>query len=224
MEKIEQRSYIKGRVALGLNAVQIQAELIQIHHEDAFQYSTIAKWVARFKAGRTNLNDDVWIGGPITAVTQANIQLVESLVKENRHITYDEIKACVSLSNGSITKILKDELKLKKYSSRWIPHHLTPQNMLKRLEFSKLMLDKLDSGEWRLDQIITGDESWFYHRQIKKKVSNCSWRTADEPPETHVRRGRFEKKTMFSVFFRSSGLVHVTYVDKGETIDSKYYI
>ena len=43
-------------------------------------------------------------------------------------------------------------------------------------------------------------------------------------PRELVRRGRFEPKTMFSVFFKRSGLVHLSYLENGKTINHELYI
>jgi len=45
-----------------------------------------------------------------------------------------------------------------------------------------------------------------------------------EAPDVVVRRGKSEKKTMFCIFFRSTGPVLIHAVDNGGTIDSNYYI
>jgi histone-lysine N-methyltransferase SETMAR len=97
-------------------------------------------------------------------------------------------------------------------------------NKRERIRICADLLSKLDEGKLRLGDIITGDESWFYHRRIGHKQSNASWIGQDESPRTVVRRGRFEPKTMFSIFFRTTGAVHLSYVDGGKTIDANTYI
>ena len=57
-------------------------------------------------------------------------------------------------------------------------------------------MEKFKKNKWRLGDIITGDESWFYLRNIKKKETNKSWVKKDEEARTVVRRGRFESKFM----------------------------
>ena len=71
---------------------------------------------------------------------------------------------------------------------------------------------------------MTGDESWFYQRHISKRESTKSWVYEGDEPRTHVRIQKFEPKTMFSVFIKISGLVHLTYIDKWDNIDSEKYI
>ena len=63
------------------------------------------------------------------------------------------------------------------------------------------------------------NESWFYHRQISGKQSNASWVAEGESPRTLVRQGHFKPKTILSIFFKSNGVVRVSYLDKGKTID-----
>ena len=77
--------------------------------------------------------------------------------------------AQTSLSNGSLTKILHNHLCVRKLSSRWIPHLLSDDNKKKRVALCSENLRKFKENKWRLGDIITGDESWFYLRNIKKK-------------------------------------------------------
>ena len=64
-------------------------------------------------------------GAPITECTSANIQTVKGLIKTIPNITYDEIEAETNLSRGTIQKIISEKLKMKKLTSRWIPHSFT---------------------------------------------------------------------------------------------------
>jgi hypothetical protein len=41
-----------------------------------------------------------------------------------------------------------------------------------RVRICKHNLAKFHQGTWRLCDIITGDESWFRHKQIGRKISN----------------------------------------------------
>lgn len=50
------------------------------------------------------------------------------------------------------------------------------------------------------------------------------WISENGPPRTIVRRNRSEPKTLFCLFFKSDDPILVHKVDKGKTIDHKYYI
>ncbi|CAF2789238.1 unnamed protein product [Rotaria sp. Silwood2] len=105
-----------------------------------------------------------------------------------------------------------------------IPHQLTDEQKQERVKLCRENLAKFRDGSWRLYDIITGDETWFYHRQIHHKSTNVSWVGKDESPTTIVRRGKFEPKNLFSIFFKSNGPVLIHAVDEGKTIDHNYYI
>ena len=78
------------------------------------------------------------------------------------------------ISYGTVSRIIHDELKLKKLCARWIHHELTEQNKKQRVSICRDNLDKLKSGQWRLCDIVTGDETWIYQRNIGTKQSNMS--------------------------------------------------
>ena len=122
-------------------------------------------------------------------------------IKQDPFVTNDHIEVETSLSRGTIQTIIHSPLSLRKVTSCWVPHNLTDKNRLDRVQACRENLDKFKSNKWRLCDVITGDESWFYHRQIGRKQSNRSWIGEGESPRTVVRRGRFEPKTMFIIFF-----------------------
>jgi len=204
--------------------MDIHCDFINIHGESAFAYSTVARWVGLFKAGRMSAEDEPRSGRRCTEQTSANIKRIEELIEEDPHITYDRMEDLSLLSRGTIERIVLDHLDFKKRASRWVPYQLSDQNKKKRFEFAKTMLAAIKNQEIRLDQIVTGDECWIYLRPIGKRSSSRAWRRKGEEPLTIPRRGRYEPKRMFSIFFRSTGPVLVHCVDKGKTIDHKYYI
>jgi histone-lysine N-methyltransferase SETMAR len=224
MEKIEYRAYIKTRSLLGIPATDITNELLQVYGVNAPQYRTVAKWAALFKAGRETLEDDHRSGRPITVHTASNIELVKSIIQHDPHATFDEIVAESSINRYTVGEIINSSLKYKKLASRWIPHELTEKNRQERVEACQENLAKFKEGKWRLCDVITGDESWFYLRQIGHKSSNASWVAEGESPRTVVRRDRYEPKSMYSIFFKTTGLVHIDVLDKSSTITSNYYI
>lgn len=48
--------------------------------------------------------------------------------------------------------------------------------------------------------MVTGDDSWFFHKQIGRKSSNATWVARGNPPPTVVHR-----------------------IERGQTIDHEYY-
>ena len=102
--------------------------------------------------------------------------------------------------------------------------YFEPKNCQDRVRMCKENLAKFKSGTWRLCDVLTGDESWFYWRQIGRKQANRSWVAEGQSPRTIARLGRFEPKTMVCIFFRTSGVELITHMKRHKTIDHQSYI
>lgn len=223
--KIENlRFYIQVRVKLGIDCQTIFKELKTAISDHAPSLRTVQRWFKHFKGGNEVLKDKPRSGRPITGITKENIRRVNDVIEDDPWCSYDEIEAETSLSRGTIFNIIHDHLKLKKVTSRWVPYDLTEENRQERVRICQENLAKFKDGRWRLCDVVTGDESWFYHRQIGRKQSNASWVKEGESPRTVVRQNRFEPKTMFSIFFKTNGVVHISYLERGMTIDHKSYL
>ena len=55
---------------------------------------------------------------------------------------------------------------------------------------------------------------------IKQKLGSRGRKGSDRGKKI----GRFESKNLFTIFFRTSGVLHISYLDKGKTIDHQTYI
>lgn len=224
MEKNVYRAYILVRQKMGKPPMEIFNDLKLAYQEDAPSYMTVCRWVTRFKDGSDDIEDEERPGRPITATTPSDIKAIADLIESNPYINFEEMEAETSISRGSIFTIIHDHLKFRKVISRWVPHLLNDLQKAKRVESCKYNLAKFNGGQWRLCDVITGDESWIYYRRIGRKQSNASWVAPGQPPRTVVRRNRFEPKSMITVFFRTTGPVLIDCMEKGQTINAKYYI
>ena len=136
--------------------------------------------------------------------------MIRAIIEADRHSTFDDLMAESSNNRYALGEIIHDALGLRKLASRWIPHELTTnENRKLRVEICRENLAKFKKGKWRLCDVITGDESWFYLRQIGNKSSNASWVAEGEYTDTVVSRDRYEPKHMYSIFFKTTGLVHI---------------
>ncbi|CAF3864449.1 unnamed protein product [Rotaria sp. Silwood1] len=73
---------------------------------------------------------------------------------------------------------------MRKVTSRWVPHQLTDEQKQPRVQLCRENLTKFQDGSWRLCDIITGDETCIYHRQIHHKSTNATWIGESESPTT----------------------------------------
>lgn len=170
------------------------------------------------------IEDEPRQGRPVTKTSLENIELIRRLIDEDPHCTIDDLEVETLLSHGTIDRIIQDHPMKRKVTSRWVPHNLTAEQKDLRVKMCKENLKKLESGTWRLCDIITGDECWIYQRQIGRKISNACWLDEGESPGTVVRREKHEPKTLFSLSFKSDGALLVHRVGEGDKVDHSHYI
>ncbi len=79
----------------------------------------------------------------------------------------------MGISATAINSIIHDYLKLRKVCARWVPHQLTDDQKQWRIQFCRHSLKRFEEGQSRrVFDIITGDESWFYHYDPETKDSS----------------------------------------------------
>ena len=111
---------------MGKNTVQAHQQWLEKSYPDcAPSKTTIFRWYANFKHGRTDTNDAERSGRPKKAVTPENIKQVLKIVMDNRKLKVCEIAKIVKISTGSASTILNEELSMKKVFSKWVPRLLT---------------------------------------------------------------------------------------------------
>ena len=80
MDKTEYRVVIKFFVKEGLTPNEIHSKFIKVYGNSCPSFSTIPKWAAEFKRGRTSLEDDPREGRPKSATTPEIIEQVHDMV------------------------------------------------------------------------------------------------------------------------------------------------
>ena len=126
-QKTEIRSYIKCRIRLNIDSKQIFNELCGIYGPQIISMHTVFRWVKAFKAGKFSVEDDIRPGRPKTSVTKAIIAAVKIVVEQDARLSVEDIGRCTGISEGSVQKILKNRLDLRKVCARWVPHLLTEE-------------------------------------------------------------------------------------------------
>ncbi|CAF5131931.1 unnamed protein product, partial [Rotaria sp. Silwood1] len=182
------RFYIKVRTALNIEATTIHDELHTVFGDEAPSYRTVARWAQWVREGREEIEDEERSGRPVTETTLDNIEEIRSIVNDDPHVTIAELQEHTGLSYGTVHRILSDHLELRKITAHYIPKQLKDYQRDERVRICKENLSRFTEGGWRLSDVITGDESWFFHQQSGRKVSNAAWVAKDDPPPTIIRR------------------------------------
>ena len=72
-----------------------------------------------------------------------------------------------------------------------------------------------------LKKVITGDESWVYSYDLKKKAHVSKWELPGSPRPKKAQQSPSKIKTMLTVFLDWEHVVHHEYTPLGQTINKE---
>jgi transposase len=157
---MEQRALIRFLTIKGTRARAITAGLEDVDHTDALGLPTVKKWRRHFAQGGTSLCDDPRSREPLTTDLAAAIA---SLLKEKPFILCKVLSRHFPIAKATSLRILYDDLWMKKFDLRWGPHTLDANQKAEQVVLShELLAVPETSRPTGFQNILTGDESWFF--------------------------------------------------------------
>lgn len=190
------------------------AKICEVEGEGTVTHATAAKWFQRFTNGETDLSDKLRSGRPAVLENEALLEARQQIPGSSSR----ELAADLGVSHPTVLSHLH-ELGAVQNRPRQIPYELSPQQIQQRLNICNQLLAK--SQDRRLwERIVTQDEKWVYLRNPNMRKR---WRLPDEPQETEVRRQRYEKKMMISVWWNFEGVLHFEIIPDGKSVNATLY-
>ena len=105
-----------------------------------------------------------------------------------------------------------------------MPHLLTDEQKQRQLRLESQVIEKYDKCDpHRLEEIVTGDETWIYHFQPNSKAKNKVWVSSEGDRPVITRRCRTSNRMLYAIFFDSKGPVLQIPVPKGSSVTGKFY-
>jgi len=179
MDKIEYRVVIKFFVKEGLMPNEIHSKFIKVYGDSSPSFSTIKKWAAEFKCGRTSLEDNPREGRPKSATTPEIIGQVHDMVLDDWWMKVHEIDETIGISKERVGYILHEELDMKKFCARWVPHLLTADQKFTHMKITEQCLECFNKNKTDfVHQFITMDETWIHHCTPESKQQSKQWTEA----------------------------------------------
>lgn len=222
--KEEVRSIIRFLHSKGENPSEIHRQISEVYGEGCMCKAQVYNWVEKFKKGVASVHDADRPERGKTAVTPEKIEAVDNLIRQNRRFTIDEIASEVSISHGSVSTIIHEQLGYRKVYARWVPRGLTPEMKEARVEACQENLNRFEKeGQAFLDRIVTTDESWVHHFTPESKMASKEWRHSFSPPPRKFRAQPSAGKLMLTVFFDNKGAIVEHYMPRGTTVTSASY-
>ena len=220
----EQRVYCKIRAQLGFPPIEIHADLQKVYGNGYLKYATVCKWVHRFNDGRESIENDPRVGRPVSILTEKNVATVKMLIEEATPYTVQEIEKLSGIYSSSVSKILRERLGLHKICACWVPHLLTDEQKQSRVRLASQVIEKYDKCDpHRLEEIVTGDETWIYHFQPDSKAKNKVWASSEGDRPVIARHCKTSNRMLYAIFFDSKGPVLQIPFLKGSSVPVKFY-
>mgnify|MGYP001073832873 CR=1 FL=1 len=217
MENHEQRIVIKFFYLKGLGYKKTHQELEEVLHESAISLSTVKRWIQRFKSGDLTCQDLERSGRP-------QIDLSESILAILNDFPFASAKYIskrLYCSTNTIISNLENNLGYKRFIRRWVPHELTEENKIERVQKSKeLLAILLEHQKNNFCTIITLDESWFYFEYQARAMYASSSKKV--PPRTS--HNMSSKKCMLTIAFSGDRLYCIDSLPKGTKFNQEYFI
>jgi histone-lysine N-methyltransferase SETMAR len=217
------RSVMKFLFLQGKSAKDIHTEMSQTLGENSPSYSTVKFWVARFKTGHFNVEDEPRSGRPTTASDAATSQAVHDLILEDRRISGKMIAQILGISRERVTFIIHNILDMRKLSAKWVPKCLTSEQKQARVQTSTAVLAHFSDTPDFLARLVTEDETWLHIYDPETKEQSKEWRHSGSPRPKKFRAQKSAKKVMASVFWDKDGILLVDYLPQGCSITGEYY-
>ena len=96
----------------------------QAFEEQSLSRAQVFQWHARFKTGRTSVDDDEHTGRPISCTTGETVARIQGLILQDRCWTIHDIAEEVGIGYGTCQQILTEELGMHHVAAKFVPRIL----------------------------------------------------------------------------------------------------
>ncbi|GFS89493.1 histone-lysine N-methyltransferase SETMAR [Trichonephila clavipes] len=124
------------------------------------QANYVQFWFRRFRSGIFDVKDALHTGSPAVE----NVDTITEIIEVNRHVSSRSIAREVKIDYKTVLNHLC-KVGFKKKLDVWVPHQLTPTNMMDRISTCKVLY-KWNEIDPFLKRMMTGDEKWVTYDNI----------------------------------------------------------
>ncbi|XP_025162257.1 histone-lysine N-methyltransferase SETMAR-like [Harpegnathos saltator] len=158
-------------------------------------------------------------------LTDENIKKVHKIILNDRRVKLIDIAETLKISKERVGHIVHEYLNMRKLCAKWVPRVLTIDPKQQRFDDSEQYLAIFNRNKDEFFRpYITMDETWLHHYTPESNRQSAEWTERDEPKPKRGKKQQSTGKVMASVFWDARGIIFIDYLEKGQTINSEYYI
>jgi hypothetical protein len=120
----------------------------------------VFQWHARFKTGRTSVDDDEHTGRTTSCTTPETVTRIQELTLQDRRRTIHNIAEEVGIVYGTCQQVLTEKLGMHRVAVKFVPRILTADQKLQRVNVCTELRQLAANDETFLSSVINGDEGW----------------------------------------------------------------
>lgn len=202
-----------------VNAAEASRIICCVYGEKAVSERTAQKWFLKFNSGDFDLNDASRSGRP----SDFNEDCLNQLIHDDPRQSTRELGQIMDCDHTTISRHLKKMGKVQKLGS-WVPHLLKESHKNQRVSISASLLarhqDALHQHQSFLSRIVTGDEKWCLHVNLKHKRA---WVSPQKQPESRAKPEVHQRKILLCVWWDQVGVIHYEILPRNQTINAELY-
>ena len=123
-DTLEELSAIKLCFKLGNNATETYGILQTAFRPSCMNWAWVFKWHKRFRDGRESVRDDTRCGRSKEVKTPQLIGQIKNFMDKDRCVSIVTISAQFDVNVGTVHKIIREELKMRKICAKFVPRVL----------------------------------------------------------------------------------------------------
>ena len=200
-DTLEERYAIKFCFKLGKNARETYGMLQTAFRPSCMNRASVFEWHKRFKEDRESVKDDERRGRSEEVRTSELIGQIKDFMDIDRRVAIETISAQFDVSVGTVHKIIREELKMRKICGKFVPMLLREDQKERCCHDSREMVELINSDLAVLDALLTCDESWIYCYVPETKRQSSQWKHAVSPRPQKARQSKSTHKLLMIPFF-----------------------
>ena len=147
-------------------------------------------------------------------------EAIQNVLLYNPYASTKNIAKKRNADRKTVKRVLIEELQMSKVNFKWIPHYLTQENKVKRVEISTELFEFLtNANDQKLRKVLTQDETWIYFINPR----NSMWLEAGNPIPEKPKPLIGSKKVMISVIWGITRIKSIAMLPAGKKFNKEFF-
>ncbi|GFV68158.1 histone-lysine N-methyltransferase SETMAR [Trichonephila clavipes] len=153
----------------GKNAIQAAEIVHGVYGADTVTANYVQFWFRRFRSGIFDVKDAPRTGRPVVE----NVNKITEIIEVDRHVSSRSIAQELKINHETVLSHLR-KVGFNKKLDVWVPHQLTPKNMMDRISICEALTKRKEIGPF-LKRMVTEDEKWVIRQFCAKTTVVIAW-------------------------------------------------